>query len=422
MTFGKRGFPLPWLLALLLVCGSAGGDGLSSVIAADQPPGISLGEEDGLDTDFTSDDAWLAGDDEFLNDHVDVDGARGIADPLEPINRVFFQFNDTLYYWVVKPVSTIYGHVVAEGIRISFRNFFKNLSAPVRVVNNLLQGKVKNTGIELARFTINSTAGILGFGDPAKDMGLMAAEEDLGQTLGVYGIGNGIYIHWPILGPSSLRDTVGIVGDAFLEPMTYLASGRPRVGVGVYAGRRVNDSSLTLGDYELFKKTSLDPYTAIRNAYFQFRQGRVLDLNPGDGDALGDGSPERGIGPTVQEKEPETYPEPVAPVEQPEPSVAETTPASPEAVSSPLPAATAARPPSEEEEQEAATVGGSATAPAPAQPREKAVFSVATVAAVPEREHGAAVQQVPADLAPPAVTGNPLSSSVRINPQIFAEF
>ncbi|MBU4033587.1 MAG: VacJ family lipoprotein, partial [Proteobacteria bacterium] len=94
----------------------------------------------------------------------------GIAsDPLEPVNRVFFHFNDKLYFWVVKPAAQGYSYFIAEDVRMCVRSFFKNLLAPVRIVNNLLQGKVANTGVETARFVINSTLGIVGLADPAKN-------------------------------------------------------------------------------------------------------------------------------------------------------------------------------------------------------------------------------------------------------------
>lgn len=201
-----------------------------------------------------------------------------LADPLEPVNRFFFEFNDRLYFWVLKPVATGYANVVAEDLRISVRDFFHNLLAPVRIVNNLLQGKVKHSGIELARFAINSTLGVAGLGDPAKtEFGLSSKDEDLGQTLGVYGAGEGFYLCWPILGPSTLRDTVGFAGDSFLNPFSYLMAADFAAGAGAYGGREVNNSSLTLGEYEQFKESAFDPYLAVRDAYRQYRRNKVKD-------------------------------------------------------------------------------------------------------------------------------------------------
>ena len=210
----------------------------------------------------------------------EVNGIEAIADPLEPMNRFFFEFNDRLYFWVLKPVATGYRTVVAEDVRMSIRDFFHNLLAPVRIVNNLLQGKMENTATEVGRFVINSTLGVAGFGDPAKnEFGLERKEEDLGQTLGVYGAGDGFYICWPLLGPSSLRDSVGFVGDSFLNPLSYVMASDFGAGAATYGGREVNDTSLTLGDYEDFKEAAFDPYIAVRDAYQQYRRNKVTDAS-----------------------------------------------------------------------------------------------------------------------------------------------
>ena len=198
-----------------------------------------------------------------------------IADPLEPINRVFFAFNDKLYFWFLKPVATGYKKVVPEPARVGVRNFFSNLLTPVRLVNCLLQGKFKSAGTEALRFIINSTVGFLGVQDVAKKEGhLQAQEEDLGQSLGVYGLGPGIYINWPIFGPSSLRDTVGMVGDFFLDPVNYYVT-RTKYRIAVKGYDKVNSTSLTLGEYESLKKAAIDPYVAVRDAYFQYRRNQI---------------------------------------------------------------------------------------------------------------------------------------------------
>ncbi len=221
-----------------------------------------------------------AADDNSLDDddYLDESAESGISDPLEPMNRTFFHFNDKLYFWVLKPVATGYKNVLAEDVRMCVRDFFNNLLAPVRIVNNLLQGKIENTGVESARFLINTTVGIGGLADPAKnEFGLTPKQEDFGQTLGTYGLGDGIYFCWPIFGPSSARDTVGLVGDAFLSPLTYLTASDTLAGVGAQSGEKVNKTSLTLGDYEDFKAAAIDPYIAIRDAYVQYRRHKVQD-------------------------------------------------------------------------------------------------------------------------------------------------
>lgn len=204
------------------------------------------------------------------------------SDPLEPVNRAFFHFNDELYFWVVKPASQGYSYLIAEDVRMCVRSFLKNLLAPVRIVNNLLQGKVANTGVETARFVINSTLGIAGLADPAKnEFGLSPRDEDFGQTLGVYGLGEGIYFCWPFFGSSNVRDTVGLAGDFFLSPVSYLAMSDAGAGMAVEAGKEVNNTSLTLGDYENFKESAIDPYVALRDAYRQYRQKKIRDVAVG---------------------------------------------------------------------------------------------------------------------------------------------
>jgi len=215
-------------------------------------------------------------DDQAFGEELDI----GLAsDPLESLNRVFFHFNDKVYFWVLKPVSQGYAYVVAEDVRVCVRSFLKNLLAPVRIVNNLLQGKVVNGGVEASRFVINSTVGIIGLVDPAKnEFGLSPKDEDLGQTLGVYGLGEGIYFCWPFFGPSNVRDTLGLAGDFFLSPISYLAMSDSGAGMAVQAGGEVNNTSLALGDYEDFKDSAIDPYVALRDAYRQYRQKQILDV------------------------------------------------------------------------------------------------------------------------------------------------
>jgi phospholipid-binding lipoprotein MlaA len=197
-----------------------------------------------------------------------------IADPLEPVNRFLFGFNDVAYFWVVKPVSQAYSFVVPKPARTGIGNFFSNIGTPARLINCILQGKNAAADVELARFGINTTIGILGFGDPARDRWkLEPKEEDLGQTLAVYGLGGGFYLVLPLMGPSTLRDTAGMVGDEFLNPIRYIPPEELSIGLSVESA--VNRASLHAGEYETFKSASLDPYVALRNAYIQYRQKQI---------------------------------------------------------------------------------------------------------------------------------------------------
>ena len=197
-----------------------------------------------------------------------------VPDPLEPFNRVMFNVNDTLYFWIVKPGAEIYAGIVPEPARIGISNFFSNLTTPVRLVNCLLQGKGDGAGIELRRFAINTTCGILGFGDPALDQyGLEPVQEDLGQTLAVYGFSDGFYLVLPLLGPSNARDSIGRFGDWFLNPVSYVEP--EKAAYGITAVKFTNNSSLALGEYESFKSSTIEPYIAMRRAYAQYRAKEI---------------------------------------------------------------------------------------------------------------------------------------------------
>ncbi len=200
-----------------------------------------------------------------------------IADPLEPINRIFFHFNDKLYSWVLRPVAKGYSTIIPKSVRLSVRNFFHNLAFPIRFVNCLLQAKFKSATIELGRFVANSTIGLAGLFDVAGDkFDLKKQEEDFGQTLGAYGLGPAFYINWPIFGPSNLRDTFGMAGDFFLDPWTQ-ANMHSEYVISIKAYDRVNSTSLSLGEYEDMKKAALDPYIAIRDAYFHYRKKKITE-------------------------------------------------------------------------------------------------------------------------------------------------
>lgn len=209
-----------------------------------------------------------------LFEEEDVKTPITIADPVAPWNRAVFYFNDKCYFWVLKPVAKGYNVVLPEVARKGVGNFFYNVAMPIRLVNAILQGKGDVAAAEFFRFLMNSTAGVLGFGDPAgKYPSLTPDAEDLGQTFGRYGLGNGIYIVWPFLGPSSLRDTVGLVGDHFLNPVSYVEPSLASTGIKAY--KTVNGLSLRIGEYEALKEAAVEPYVAFRDAYVQHRQDKV---------------------------------------------------------------------------------------------------------------------------------------------------
>jgi phospholipid-binding lipoprotein MlaA len=195
-------------------------------------------------------------------------------DPLEPLNRAIYHVNDKLYFWVMKPVATGYEKVLPTPVRSGIRNVFDNVGMPKRFVNCLLQGRLRASGSELARFGLNSTIGILGWRDVAGDKWkLKEHSEDTGQTFGVWGAGPGIYLTLPIFGPSNARDAIGLVGDVFLDPIHYLPHFWVRASLNVE--KRVNGLSFALGEYERGKAAALDHYVALRDMYRQYRERQI---------------------------------------------------------------------------------------------------------------------------------------------------
>jgi len=191
-----------------------------------------------------------------------------ISDPLRPVNRAFFHFNDKLYCWVLKPVAKGWGFIIPRPVRRGLSNVFSNLGVILRTFNCTAQGDFKGTGTELARFGLNTTVGVLGLWDPAqKWFGLKVRDEDFGQTLGHYGVGPGVHITLPFLGPSCLRDTIGLIPDAIMNPLTFLP--------GANLFERINDRSLGPWGYDDLKESALDLYIAVMNAYYQQRQYQV---------------------------------------------------------------------------------------------------------------------------------------------------
>lgn len=215
---------------------------------------------------------------DLLNDeYTDQDqyDQATIPDPMEKLNRVFFEFNDKLYFWVLKPVSKGYSTVISYDLRQCIGNFFDNISSPISMLNNLLQGRFTDAWTDVSRFFINTTLGVYGFGDPATTAFNMPAKPaDFGQTLGVWGIGEGIYICWPFLGPSNVRDSVGLTADFAVHPVSFIDMTMVERAT-YYVERRINTLSLNPNGYEELIKYSIDPYIASRQAFHEYRQKKI---------------------------------------------------------------------------------------------------------------------------------------------------
>ncbi len=235
---------------------------LGAVACADTP--VPMVTPPGVDEDF-----------EDLFGEEDQKGS--VSDPLERLNRGIFWFNDKVYFYAAKPVARVF-RMVPTPVRTSLGNVFDNLATPIRFFNATMQLKFRDAGTELGRFAINSTVGVLGLFDPARSrFDLKQKDEDFGQTLGHYGIGPGVYIVIPLIGPSNLRDATGTFADAFLDPVYYLVDRKTQGLVAVKAIETVNTLSLDKDTYEAIKRDSLDPYVFIRAAYSQRRAVKVQE-------------------------------------------------------------------------------------------------------------------------------------------------
>jgi phospholipid-binding lipoprotein MlaA len=249
------------LLCLLFGCARGSRPPLEPAASAEAAPAVD-------ETDEPEDSADVDALAKELEDEY-ADEGPAVGDPVKPWNVVWFHFNDKLYFWVVKPVSKAYGLILyPRPVRLGIRNVIINVGFPGRFFNTLFQGRPKDSGSEILRFVTNVTIGVLGLWDPAtRWFHLELHEEDFDQTLGVWGLGMGFYITWPVVGPSSIRGTVGSLGESVLNPIqTYWA---------VRLVNRINNTSLDLDEYETLKKMAVDPYSAVRNAYVQNRREQV---------------------------------------------------------------------------------------------------------------------------------------------------
>jgi len=196
-------------------------------------------------------------------------------DPWEGFNEKMFTFNrEVLDRYLLKPAATAWDFLLPDLAQKSVQNFFDNLSVVRRVVNNALQGKVTGAATELARFSINSTIGVGGLFDMAKvSFGIEQSDEDTGQTLGVWGAGPGPYLVLPFLPPLTVRDGIGYAFDAAMTPYIYFAPWYATFGGS--GTNIINERSLNLDRFERVAETTVDLYSAVRNAYLQRRAAAI---------------------------------------------------------------------------------------------------------------------------------------------------
>ena len=200
------------------------------------------------------------------------------TDPLESFNRGVYNFNETVDGVLLKPAAEIYQGLTPSLVRTGVSNVFANLNDVTVALNNLLQGKFSEGASDLGRIVINSIAGLLGIFDVATPVGLEKHNEDFGQTLGYWGVGDGPYLVLPFFGPSNPRDAVGLVGDYFTNPVSYINSDEVRYSL---TGLRiVSKRAELLGASNVLETAALDKYTFVRDAYLQRRRNLIHDGNP----------------------------------------------------------------------------------------------------------------------------------------------
>lgn len=202
-------------------------------------------------------------------------------DRLEPFNRAMFSVDQALDTVIFRPVAWTYREIVPDPARRGVTNFLRNLRSPITLANNVLQGDVDRAGQTIGRFIVNSTFGILGFGDVATGLGVPYHYEDFGQTMAKWGVGDGSYLYLPVIGPTSIRDGFGLAVDNFaFDPVTWYSYGNnPGWFQWAYFGTLLTDVKAgTMATTDELKASSIDYYSALRSAY---RQNRAKEIRNG---------------------------------------------------------------------------------------------------------------------------------------------
>jgi len=267
--------------------------------ASDAPPLVAAAAApSGSSTEKAKEPPAKEAPDEFYDPFAKKDDvvAGEESDPWEGFNDVMFEFNRKVDKYVLKPVAKVYDKVVPDALEKGISNFLHNAHFGFRFINNVLQLKIKGAGIELARLLINSTLGLAGFFDPAKNwFDLTTPDEDTGQTLGVYGVPPGPYLVLPFLPPLTVRDFFGLILDFGLDPVNYFVmptfevddwpsaiahKNRDTTTIAQFSSRVediVNDRSLNLEKYQGVEEATVDLYAAVRNAYLQKRAKAIRE-------------------------------------------------------------------------------------------------------------------------------------------------
>ncbi|MTI63382.1 VacJ family lipoprotein [Methylophaga sp.] len=218
----------------------------------------------------------------FMTGCATINQSAGVSDPLEGYNRAMYKFNDAVDTAVLKPVARGYDAVVPAPISQGVSNFFSNLNDITVIINDLFQGKFYQAYRDTHRFVLNTTVGVAGIFDVASLSGFTKNNEDFGQTLGVWGAEPGAYVVLPFFGPRNVRDTFGLVGDMFTDPVMYVEGDDARIAL---VGTRVIDTRANLLKAEkVLDQAATDEYSYVRDAYMSRREYLVFDGNPPQND------------------------------------------------------------------------------------------------------------------------------------------
>jgi phospholipid-binding lipoprotein MlaA len=218
----------------------------------------------------------------LLSGCATTNSSVGVNDPLEGYNRAMYSFNDVVDSAIIKPVAQGYDAVLPDPVQMGVSNFFSNLNEITVILNDLLQLKFGQALDDTGRFLLNSTVGFAGIFDVAGHAGHEANDEDFGQTLGVWGVEPGAYVVLPLFGPRTVRDSFGLIGDTYTNPVTYIdhVSTRNELRALNIVDARAN----LLGVSNVLDEAALDEYSYVRDAYLQRRMNLVYDGTPPEED------------------------------------------------------------------------------------------------------------------------------------------
>jgi phospholipid-binding lipoprotein MlaA len=208
---------------------------------------------------------------------------KQINDPLEPLNRGIFDFNQKLYDYGLTPAAKAYRYVVPQWGRQRVADLLNNLKSPVTLINDLLQGNVSRGGVTIARFVLNTTFGVGGIMDVATPMGIPGHPADAGETLAVWGAGEGFYLVLPLFGPSNPRDGIGLGADSLMDPLSwYLNDNHLRwLSTTRFLANGLSAYESHMDQFADVKRSSLDYYSAMRSLYRQYRAAQIEDAKNG---------------------------------------------------------------------------------------------------------------------------------------------